>query len=297
MKRAATTISVVVCTRNRAELLRSCLQSLIAQDLGQETLETIVVDDGSTDSTEEVVKQVSATGAPIRYFRQEHAGVNAARNAGIELARGEVIAFLDDDEAAPPDHLRRVVEILAARPSTAGVGGPLVEVADRALGTCSDCSLGSTDLPGAGDREVDRLIGGNMAIRRTAFDRYGLFDSAISGRGDELEWFHRARGARFLHLESLAVEHRRDTFGILGLAAHAFRQGMALPQAWRKMGKRYPRRPRRIFLGLGHALRHRCARGVVTACREIGAIFAWLGRWFGRERDGVSWSRPKEREP
>ena len=95
-------VSVVVPTRDRAELLGDCLSSLAAQEYPIERYEVIVVDDGSRDRTPEVVQamRTQASGPPLHYIQPCGRGPNAARNAGLRVARGELIAFVDDDVLA-----------------------------------------------------------------------------------------------------------------------------------------------------------------------------------------------------
>lgn len=99
-------ISVVIATRNRAEMLRDSLHSVLCQTY--HNLEVIVVDDGSDDNTEEIVEGLHDD--RLRYVRQEHAGISAARNRGTSHARGEWIAVHDDDDIMLP---ARIEEQLA----------------------------------------------------------------------------------------------------------------------------------------------------------------------------------------
>lgn len=107
------TVSVVVPTYNRAELLRQTLQSILAQTVP--ALEVIVVDDGSTDHTGQAC---AGFGDSIRYVRQSNQGLPMARNAGIEAARGEWIAFCDSDDLWRP---RKLEVQIAALESTGAV--------------------------------------------------------------------------------------------------------------------------------------------------------------------------------
>jgi glycosyltransferase involved in cell wall biosynthesis len=93
-------LSVVMCTRDRAEPLRSALESLCRQTLPQDLFEIVVVDDGSTDSTPAVARAFEAR-LPLRYSHQRSAGIGSARNHGVFLARGAVLLFLDEDVAGP----------------------------------------------------------------------------------------------------------------------------------------------------------------------------------------------------
>lgn len=98
-------LSVVIPTYNRSQVLRVCLASLAAQTLPREAFEVLVVDDGSTDDTEAVVRGFEAT-LPVRYLRQaSNRGRAAARNLGIREATGEVVVFVDSDVFPVPGFL------------------------------------------------------------------------------------------------------------------------------------------------------------------------------------------------
>ena len=104
---APPTVTVVIPTHNRKELLRYALMSALRQE--GVALEVIVVDDGSSDGTAEML--AALTDRRVRVVHHETAqGVSAARNRGIEEARGEWIAFLDDDDLWAPDKLRLQLE-------------------------------------------------------------------------------------------------------------------------------------------------------------------------------------------
>ena len=94
-------VSVIIPTYNRADKVRSAIDSVLAQSLSD--LEVVVIDDGSSDDTQRVLS--AAYGDRIRYFFQTNQGVSAARNKGIAEARGEWIAFLDSDDLWETDKL------------------------------------------------------------------------------------------------------------------------------------------------------------------------------------------------
>lgn len=115
MKRPA--FSVMIPTVNRAGMLRAALKSLQWQTFGD--FEALVMDGGSTDGTPEVFAEFASD--PRFSFRRFPAGTELAarRNAAVEAAKGQWIAFLDDDDLWLPERLRRFVEAIAARPSRA----------------------------------------------------------------------------------------------------------------------------------------------------------------------------------
>ena len=103
-------VSVVIPTHNRCDLVREAIASVTAQSYAD--LELIVVDDGSDDGTAEVVQQY----AGVRYVYQPNRGVSTARNAGVALARGELIAFLDSDDLWQPRKLEHQVALFDQYP-------------------------------------------------------------------------------------------------------------------------------------------------------------------------------------
>jgi glycosyltransferase involved in cell wall biosynthesis len=115
------TISVIIPTYNRADILPKAVESVLAQ--GELPLELIVVDDGSNDGTvkyidslESDVRSISAHRIKIQCIQVPHSGVSRARNAGIEVARGEWIAFLDSDDYWLPQKLGMQARYLTTHP-------------------------------------------------------------------------------------------------------------------------------------------------------------------------------------
>jgi len=109
-------VSVVMPAYNRAKEIGAAIDSVLAQTF--EDIELIVVDDGSTDATPEIVR---AYGDRVRFFQQKNAGVGAARNAGVRLARGEYLASLDSDDVQLPFRLATQVALLDRSPDAAMV--------------------------------------------------------------------------------------------------------------------------------------------------------------------------------
>ncbi len=106
-------VSVIIPTYNRSEALRDTIASVLRQS--EEDLELIVVDDGSTDDTAEVVSRCSD--ARVRYFHQSNGGPASARNCGLAHASGTYVAFLDHDDLWPADFLQIMIAALEENPS------------------------------------------------------------------------------------------------------------------------------------------------------------------------------------
>jgi glycosyltransferase involved in cell wall biosynthesis len=215
----APAVSVIVPTYNRGHVIVDTIASVQAQTFGE--FEIIVIDDGSRDDTGERVRSVGD--GRIRYVRQPNRGVSAARNHGLRLARGEIIAFVDSDDLWTPDKLARERAFFARRPEAGGVFADLAKH-DGELYVPSfmrDSPAFARLLaryPGAQEivfTERDMLLclleevpimPSAFSIRRRVVDAVGGFDESWSS-SEDWEWFLRiARHTRFGYLdEPLAV--------------------------------------------------------------------------------------------
>jgi glycosyltransferase involved in cell wall biosynthesis len=115
---AAPRVSVIVPTYQRAAVVLEALESVLAQTL--DDLEVLLVDDGSTDGTEEAVRARFGDEPRLRILRQANGGASSARNLGLEHARGAYVSFLDSDDLYDPEYLARQVQRLESKPG-AGV--------------------------------------------------------------------------------------------------------------------------------------------------------------------------------
>ena len=98
-------ISVIISTFNRASYLDETLNSLVEQTLPKDQYEVIVIDDGSTDHTRQVAANFESK-LSVHYLFQENSGLAAGRNRGVQLAKGPIVHFMDDDDIADPRLLR-----------------------------------------------------------------------------------------------------------------------------------------------------------------------------------------------
>lgn len=205
-------ISVVVPTFNRAEILSEALQSVFAQT--HRPLELLVVDDGSTDETENVVASWGArhhcADFTVHYLRQEHRGGNEARNRGIAEVRGAYIAFLDSDDRWDPMKLHKQLDVFRRDGEIAGVYCGVRHV-DRESGRVME-PTGRTYAQG---RILDRLLVHDVTaptsawvVRRDVFTVAGTFDTELSARQDWDMWIRLAEHYLIGCVPETLVEYR-----------------------------------------------------------------------------------------
>ena len=188
-------VSVIVPVYNGAKFLSEAVASIRRQNY--HPLEIIIVDDGSTDETAELV---TGLGKDIRYAYQRNSGPAAARNKGLDMARGEIIAFLDVDDLWPPDKLR-------------------IQVARLVNDSSLDVVLGRIQfikLPGAPEFQIQgpnnthvNVHLGSGAFRKSVFDKVGVFDETLRYSEDH-DWFLRAReqGVSMTIVEQVTLHYR-----------------------------------------------------------------------------------------
>ncbi|MDQ6607500.1 MAG: glycosyltransferase, partial [Actinomycetota bacterium] len=206
--------------------------------------------------------------------------LNAARNAGVAAARGELIVFVDDDIVACPGWLAAILAGARAAPDRDVFGGPIRARLEgggpRACGR-EPAPITTLDL-GPMDCDCEFVWGANLAIRARALERVGGFDETLSGRGDEEEWERRyaAGGGRLRYLAAAGIEHRRTaadaTVQALSRAAYALGRS-ARRNDVRKHAAPALRAELRVLAGCAwHVVRRRCAIGIVMFAHTAGRL-------------------------
>ena len=188
-------LSLVIATYNRAEQLMVTLGSVAMQNAEAESWECIVVDNNSSDNTRERVEAFKSehNSLNIRYIFEQNQGLSYARNAGIMASRGDIVAFIDDDEHIVKDFITAYIDLFDQHPDAMAAGGEII--AEYPTGRPRWMSR-YTERPIAnpmsfGDRV--RLFpsgripgGGNMAMRRRLFDSVGMFNTSLGRTGKRL---------------------------------------------------------------------------------------------------------------
>jgi glycosyltransferase involved in cell wall biosynthesis len=202
---AACEVTIVVPTRNRSEPLRRCLEALSGQ-VGVETIEIIVVDDGSDDPA--AVDAALEHAPQARLLRQPRSGPASARNAGVRAARGSIVCFTDDDCEPDPDwaaalaaELRDGADIVAGT-TVNGLPGNLYAVAAQLV---TDYVTERGRHPFAA---TNNFAAGDRFLRELPFD-----EAFRDAGGEDREWCSRvaARGYRISSSQARVVHHHELT--------------------------------------------------------------------------------------
>lgn len=266
--------SIVVCTRNRVDLLRDCVAHLGDQVGGG--IEVIVVDNGSTDGTATLLREWCAHDPERRRAVHEPVpGLSRARNRGVGVARGEVVLFIDDDAVAPRGWVAAHLAAFDRDPAVVGVGGPVALrwpdgrpawLAPRLEHWFSKLDHGDRAVPFPPSHGP---YGTNMSLRRATFDAVGGFHECLGRRG-----------------RSLVSSEEADLFGRVWAAGGAVAYE---PAALVLHGVTRDRLTRRWVLRRGWAqgrsnARRRLLAGPVTG-RELATVCrteaGWAARGFG----------------
>ncbi|WP_448710963.1 glycosyltransferase family 2 protein [Microbacterium profundi] len=122
-------VSIVVAAYNVAPYVARCVRSLLAQS--ERSLEVIIVDDGSTDQTPQVLQDIAAQDSRAVHVRRENGGLSAARNTGLRVATGEFICFVDGDDWVEPNMVESMVAQCMGTGSQVAIAGAFVDFHDR----------------------------------------------------------------------------------------------------------------------------------------------------------------------
>lgn len=199
-------VSVIVCSYNGNRTLPETLAALARLDYPD--YEVIVVDDGSRDRLAPMVEPYD-----FRLIRTENRGLSRARNAGLEAATGDIVAYLDDDAWPDPHWLQYLASTFQGTEHLA-VGGPNVAPANGI--DVADCVA---NAPGGpihvliSDNVAEHLPGCNLAVRREALENLGGFDPQFHVAGDDVDlcWRLRQHGSIGFHAGAMVWHRRRDS--------------------------------------------------------------------------------------
>jgi len=187
-------ISSIICTLNRADYLRKAIKSLVEQTLTKEDYEILVVDNGSTDNTKQIVVEEFAQVQNLRYIYEPIMGLSQARNTGLAHATGKYVAYLDDDAIACPHWLQKIVEVFETVNPQPGCAGGKIEAiweAPRPLWLSDTLmtylsALDYSQTPISLNDTPCRLHGANIAFPKNLLKDMGGFQVDLGRKGNNL---------------------------------------------------------------------------------------------------------------
>jgi glycosyltransferase involved in cell wall biosynthesis len=218
-------ISIIVCTRNRAESLRVCLNSIELAVANNSTIEVelVVVNNGSTDATAALLQEWQRSASiRCRVVVAEQRGLSHARNCGLEQATGKIIAFTDDDCTLAPDYLAQLERAYGSdvMPTVRGGRVELGDPRDLPFTIKTDLVLQKF----TGGHPGGFIHGCNLTMSRSALELVGRFDTRLGagrpiGAAEDSDFVYRAHrsGVNVLYDPSIVVFHhhgRRDPAGV-----------------------------------------------------------------------------------
>lgn len=276
-------LSVIMPSYNTAHFIGEAIDSVINQDYPH--IELIVVDDGSTDGTVETVR---AYGERIQLITQQNQGSAAARNAGLAVARGELIAFLDSDDVWLPGKVRTQVEYLRRNPQVQMVYGrwnvwkPEADGSFAPPTTLESEKSTSAEPPGivaeGSGWLYNRLLFASLLhtitvlARRSLIEAVGPFDTALK-RGQDYDYWIRASRITEIHqIDRILAQYRLHGEGCIRKWPHENYERIVVEKALAQWGLEGPEGERTE----ANVIRHRLA--------EISFSFGYHHFWEGDAR-------------
>lgn len=189
-------LSVIICTYNREKYIRPLLESLAANTLEKDQYEIVLVDNNCTDNTQQVCQQYTKEHADVmfRYVVETEQGLSAAKNKGLQEAKGDIIVYVDDDALVDTHYLKDYADWFERHPETMAAGGPIqpmYEEGEEPTWMTPYTRALLTAWMDYGDkvREYPKGRypgGGNAAYRKEIFEQVGLFNTALGRKGGNL---------------------------------------------------------------------------------------------------------------
>ncbi|MCU0711090.1 MAG: glycosyltransferase family 2 protein [Pirellula sp.] len=208
-------ISIGIATFNRCDLLQRALESLGSLRLNDAyKMEIVVIDNGSTDQTREVVQSMSFSSIPIRWVFEERPGLPFARNRAVQEAKGEWVAFFDDDQLVEPNWLNTLYNTVVEEGLDCAGGARTLRIETEGpppqLPAFSRMLLGEITIERPHFYHKQHLpCTGNVLIAKSVFDRVGMFDETVLDGGEDTDFFNRMfdAGIRAKYIPTAVVEH------------------------------------------------------------------------------------------
>ena len=251
--------SIIIPFYNAEPTLQQCLQSIVEQDY-KENYEIIAVDNKSTDQGRGIADSFINV---ITISQHEKQGICPTRNAGVKIARGEILVFFDADQVAQKDYLTILLRSTSQQEYGAFASKNIAfEETDSVL---SDYWKTEWSLDSANKNELDKFSGGNFAMRKSVFDTLGGFDNELLMCEDfDLAWrMQKQLGLKIKYeLESISYHYERAT--VKSLVKREYNFGIGEVQ----LSTKFPEIKKSIFVSLFHILK-RTFLGLAALCFKL----------------------------
>ena len=218
------TLSIIICSYNRASYISGALDSLYHQSAGLDNFEAIIVDNNSTDNTAEVFKQWRASHAngSFTYLTETKQGASFARNTGAAQAKGQWLCFMDDDAIANSNYVENIIKHIETKPDAIGFGGRIIPKyipsEPKWMSYYVSSLVGNFNYaPTACAFEHGKYpLESNMIVRKDVYDAIGGFNTElpgvvgtlrIGGEGKELFYKILALGHTIYYDPAICVHH------------------------------------------------------------------------------------------
>jgi glycosyltransferase involved in cell wall biosynthesis len=213
-------VSIIICTYNRAALLKRTLKSLSCQTLKPEDFEVIVVDDGSRDSTAEVCETLSHGMPNLKYISTgRNRGTGCAANVGVQSSKGDYLIFTDDDCIARNDWAESMRAALAKYPLIAGT---VASPTSSFIKLCHNISEFHPFMPGRKAGTVDFIAGANMGFRRSLYEELkGFPDQKVISPDMYFILKARQEGHQIYFVPEAVITHDHNRTGLIDIFRYA----------------------------------------------------------------------------
>lgn len=229
-------VSIIVPVYNGESTLDLCLQSMLKLDYPKDLIEIIVVDNASTDNTKNIIGKY-----PVIYSLEQKKTSYAARNNGIKLSSGDILAFTDSDCIVDPEWLKSGVEMLMKNSSQnkeriAALAGRVEAYQPENVIEKYTAAIGVLDQKKSISKAA-RIATCNVFFHKSVFDKVGLFDENLFSGGDtEMSWRIQSKGYTIGYCEKALLYHKHRT-NLLNLYEQFFRYGYGSIYLWKKYNK------------------------------------------------------------
>ena len=218
-------LSIIICTFNRVDFLKKCIDSILKQISTNDDIEIVLVDNNSNDETKKYINNLNSH--HINYYLETKQGLSHARNTGIEKSNGDFLAFVDDDATIDDKWLKSLINHLKKHNINHIYGGPIFPNFEVKCPKWIDEGYFIRKFKNS-DGFLDKLTaqdgfsGGNMCIPKNIFDKVGFFNTDLGmqgkkmGLGEESELFFRIHNqikeVKLYNINNMSITHFEAKF-------------------------------------------------------------------------------------